>query len=128
MHPPTVYTSIIVRRISAIAAILLLLATATPVLACMNGATMSRSENSCCKAMHGHCGEMAKTGCCRTEVPDTAPQLAAASPQIHIHWLVSLCIAPVIAAPQGFLGIQHDLPATHSPPNLLTAQTTVLRI
>ena len=56
------------RRLSSIAAILLLLTAAAPVMACLTSVAMSHEESACCRAMHGQCGHMEKMGCCQTEV------------------------------------------------------------
>ena len=68
-------------------------------------------------------------GCCRTEVRTVEiPQLAATTPETDVQWI---CVAYLPSLP-----IQLHLVATtvwrmpdeHSPPGLLTAKTTVLRI
>jgi len=117
------------RRLASIVAIFLLLTAAAPVLACMTGAAMNHEESACCRAMHGQCGEMAKTGCCRTEVrTDHAPQIATTSPATSVHWV---CVAhlPLPSAPIRFASsaVWHA-PDEDSPPCLLTVKTTVLRI
>lgn len=72
------------RRLASIVALLLLLTTAAPMMACVMGTAMSYEENACCRAMRGNCDEMAKTGCCRTEVrTDKQPQMAATAPSIE---------------------------------------------
>jgi hypothetical protein len=117
------------KRFAGIVALLLLLITAAPVLACMTGSTMSHEESACCRAMHGNCGQMAKMGCCRTELrTDEHPQIATTAPSIEFHpvaidWPMPKFIA-VQTAPSFFL----DSPAEHSPPGLLVARITVLRI
>ncbi len=117
------------RRLTSILAILLLLITAAPVLACVTGAAMSHEESACCRAMHGQCGEMAKQGCCRTEVrTDNTPQIAATSPAVSVHWI---CVAhlPSLPSPARLaVPTVWHVPDEHSPPGLLTAKTTVLRI
>jgi hypothetical protein len=115
------------RRLASIVALLLLLSAAAPVLACMTDSTMSHEENACCRAMHGNCGEMAKTGCCRTELrTDEHPQIATKVPSIDIHWAVIDWLTPAVAAVQTVPSLR--APDEHSPPGLLTAKTTVLRI
>src|SRR5271170_6153164 len=105
------------RRLASIVALLLLLTTAAPVLACMTGNSMSLEESACCRAMHGNCGEMAKIGCCRTEVrTDEHPQIATTAPSIELHWAVVDWLTPAAIAPQTFPSSFLDIPAEHSPP------------
>jgi hypothetical protein len=116
-------------RLSSIVALFLLLATATPVLACMTDSTMSVAETTCCHAMHGKCGKMEKMKCCRTEIRSAGhPQIATKSASIDCHaaiigWLTSSvitdpsCTASSIAVPD-----------EHSPPGLVATRTIVLRI
>src|SRR5437016_14080750 len=76
------------RRLASIVAILLLLASGAPVMACLTNVVMSHEESACCRAMHGQCGHMQKMGCCQTEVrTDETPQIGATSPTIHIQWI-----------------------------------------
>jgi hypothetical protein len=117
------------RRLASIVTILLLLSTAAPVLACVTGSTMSREENACCRSMHGNCREMAKMGCCRTELrTDLNPQIATKTPSIDLHWAVIDWLKPHVVniqtRPSSWLGASDE----HSPPGLITARTTVLRI
>ena len=128
-HCSHVYTEESMRRFTGIIALLFLLSTTGPVLACVTGDSMSHAESACCAAMHGNCGEMAKTGCCRTEVKtDEHPQIAANAPLMDFHWTViswlTFASAPVQAIPPSLL----NTPDEHSPPGLLTAKITVLRI
>lgn len=117
------------RRFASIVAILLLLTTAAPVMACMANVVMSSEESACCRAMHGQCGHMEKMGCCRTEVrTDETPQIATASPAIDIQWV---CVAhlPTLPVPVHFIASTvRPMPDEHSPPGLLIAATSVLRI
>jgi hypothetical protein len=116
------------RRLASIVAILLLLAAAAPVMACVTSVAMSREESACCRAMHGQCGQMEKMGCCRTEVrTDETPQIAAGSPATDVQWI---CVAHVstLPTPLHLVVFVWRVPDEHSPPGLLTAQTTVLRI
>ena len=75
------------RRLASIVAILLLLAAAAPVMACMTSVVMSREESAYCRAMHGQCGGMTKMGCCRMEIrTDETPQIAPRSNDpAHFH-------------------------------------------
>jgi hypothetical protein len=120
---------IVMRRLVSIIAVLLLLTAASPVLACVTGMAMSQEESACCRSMHGQCGEMAKTGCCRTEVrTNETPQIAATSPATDVQWV---CVAhlPSLAAPARFAASTVSrVPDEHSPPGLLTTKTTILRI
>src|SRR5665213_4499920 len=117
------------RRLANTVAVLLLLITAAPVLACMTVGTMSHEESACCRAMHGNCGQMAKMGCCRTELrTDEHPQIATTAPSIEIHWVAIDWPMPEFAAVQTGPSFFLDSPAEHSPPGLLVARITVLRI
>lgn len=117
------------RRLTSIVAILLLLTAAAPVLACITGVAMTQQENACCRAMHGKCGQMPNMGCCRTEVrTEDTPQIAATSPAVSIHWI---CVAhlPSFSSPVHLVASTvWRMPNEYSPPGLLTATTTVLRI
>jgi hypothetical protein len=124
----TPYTEDVMRRLASMVAIVLLLTAVAPVLACVTDGAMSREESACCRSMHGQCGEMVKMGCCRTEVrTDQTPQLAATSSAVDVHWM---CVAQIPCAVrlQATAPISLRLPIEHSPPGLLTAKITVLRI
>jgi hypothetical protein len=90
---------------------------------------MSREESACCRTMHGQCGDMAKMGCCRTEVrADETPQIAATSPATDVQWV---CVAHLTSLPipvHFVVSAVRHAPVEYSPPGLLTARTTVLRI
>lgn len=116
------------RFISSVAFVVMLLMM-LPTLACATTVNMSRTEQDCCRQMHGQCGEMAKTGCCQVQVRDDAQPLPS-----HI---VHAPILPVIVAailhsfvmkPRVLVGYRWHLPDEHSPPGLLVASTTVLRV
>jgi len=117
------------RRLSAFLAILLLLATSAPLMACVTGSAMSAQESACCKSMHGDCGDMAQMGCCHKQIKtDAATQLAALAQLPQVHWIavafpVSLADCVVLRPRAGF-----EAPQEHSPPGLQIARTTVLRI
>ena len=119
----------LVRRLASFVAIFILLTAAAPLLACMTGKTMNQEESACCRSMHGNCGDMAKMGCCKTEVKtDQSPQLAKGTPSTHVSFAVIAWLAPVLpwvrtASPSLFRS-----PDEHSPPGILTAQISVLRI
>ncbi|MGD0446648.1 MAG: hypothetical protein ABSA39_22160 [Edaphobacter sp.] len=122
------YTEVM-RRLACLIALLLLLSAAAPVLACVTGSAMNHEENACCRAMHGNCGKMAKTGCCKTEVrTDEHPQIATRIQSIDLHWVVVNWLTPTIVAFQTSPHSLFSAPDEHSPPGLLTANTTVLRI
>jgi hypothetical protein len=117
------------KRFASIVALFLLLSAAAPVLACMTESTMSHEESACCRAMHGNCGEMAKMGCCQTGVgTDEHPQMAATAPSIEVHWVVVDRPMPESVAAQTAPFAFLDFPAEHSPPGLLVAKISVLRI
>lgn len=117
------------RRLASFVAIFILLSTAAPLLACMTGKAMNKEESACCRSMHGNCGDMAKMGCCKTEVKaDQSPQLATVGPATSVHFAVIAWLAPmlpsVLTAPPSLF----RSPDEHSPPGLLSAQVSVLRI
>ena len=117
------------RCLTSIVALLLLLSTAAPVLACVTGTAMNREEKACCREMHGNCGEMAKMGCCQTKVrTDDHPQIATAAPSVDLHWVVVDWLTPALLAVHIVPSSLPKGPTEHSPPGLLTAKTAVLRI
>jgi hypothetical protein len=123
------YTDISMRRLASIFAIFILLLTAAPLLACMTDSEMSKEESACCRAMHGKCDGMENMGCCRTAVQaDEHPQLAVSAPTIDLHLAVVGWLEPFVpevqSVPPSVLGIAD----AHSPPGLLVARITVLRI
>jgi hypothetical protein len=117
------------RRLSTIVALLLLFIAVAPALACVAGSAMSPEEAACCRSMHGQCGEMAKMGCCRTELrTDEAPQVAAIPPTSEIQWVCVAQLAPLAATPRTITPALLQAPQDFSPPGLLTTKITVLRI
>jgi hypothetical protein len=117
------------RRLASFVAILILLSAAAPLLGCMTGKPMTSEESTCCRSMNGNCGEMTKMGCCNTEVrTDQSPQLATAAPLTGVHFAVVAWLAPLLPSAQTVPLALFRSPEEHSPPGLLTAQTTVLRI
>jgi hypothetical protein len=117
------------RRFAGIVAILLLLTAAAPVMACLTSVTMNHEESACCRAMHGQCGHMEKMGCCQTEVrTDESPQIAAASPAIHVQWIFIAHLPRLVPQIHFVSSTVWHAPEEHSPPGLLTAKTAVLRI
>jgi hypothetical protein len=117
------------RRFASIVALLLLFSGAAPVVACMTMNTMNGQESACCRAMHHDCGEMAKLGCCRTEIRiDAHPQLPSASPSSELYWVVVNWLSPSAIAPEIVTASLLDTRRGHSPPGLLATEITVLRI
>jgi hypothetical protein len=123
------YTRISMRRLASILAIFILLSTAAPLLACMTDSVMSQEESVCCRAMHGKCDGMEKMGCCQTEVrTDEHPQLAASAPTLDLHLAVVDWLEPFVAESQKVPPSAHGIADAHSPPGLVIARMTVLRI
>jgi hypothetical protein len=117
------------RRLSSIVALLLLLIAVAPALACVARSAMSAEEAACCRSMHGQCGEMAKMGCCRTELrTDETPQVAAIPPASEVKWICVAQLAPLAATPNTITPALLQAPQDFPPPGLLTAKITVLRI
>lgn len=125
------------RRFAGIVAVLLLLTTAAPVLACVSGAAMSREENACCRNMHGQCGSqmanMKDMGCCRTESrTDKTPQAAATVPSsadtVALHSQLVAMSTPLAASALLKAVAYSHVPIEQAPPNLRSTRTTVLRI
>ena len=113
------------RRAAGVVAILLLLITAAPVLACVTDSAMTPEERACCRSMHGECGEMPKTGC--ESYPDFHPQLAASSSNLDLAVLVVMSMVSQFTwAPTLDLPLSR-FPDGHPPPGLLLAKTAVLR-
>lgn len=117
------------RRLLSSVAILLLLLTAAPALACVTDASMTHEERACCRAMHGDCGHMAKMGCCRTEVrADVHPQLAASGPHLQLAFFLIAWLAPKFDPVFTVDLSPYRLPNEHPPPGMLIAETAVLQI
>jgi len=117
------------RRFASVVAIFLLLAAAAPVMACLTSVAMSHEESACCRAMHGQCGQMAKMGCCQTQVrTDDSPQIAAVSPAVSVHWVCVEHLSSLLSSAYFETAIVRRVPNEHSPPGLLTTKTTILRI
>jgi hypothetical protein len=121
------------RRLASIAALLLVLTTLAPMLACVAGDAMTREKSACCKSMQAggasQCAQMAKMGCCRTEArTETTPQLATISPAIDFRPALVLSLTSVdISHPVATIA-SFQKPLEHFPPGLLTTKTAVLRI
>ena len=117
------------RRLASLFAILILLSTAAPLMACVTDRAMNQEESACCRAMHGKCDGMEQMGCCRTVVrSDEHPQLAAAAPALHVHFVVLNWFLSFLAEPPAIQPSLPRIPDAHSPPGLLITRTTVLRI
>jgi hypothetical protein len=117
------------RRLAGIFAIFILLLTAAPLLACMTDTVMSQQESACCRAMRGKCDGMEKMGCCRTEIrTDEHPQLAASTAIVDLHLTVVDRLEPFVFIPQDVPPSILRMADAHSPPGLVIARITVLRI
>jgi hypothetical protein len=117
------------RRLASILAIFILLLTAAPLLACMTDSAMSQEESACCRAMHNKCDGMEKMGCCQTELrTDEHPQVAATSPTIDLHLAVVDWLKPFVNEARNVPSSILDIADAYSPPGLVIARTTVLRI
>lgn len=115
-------------RFAGIFALLTLLFTAAPLLACMTETAMSGQETACCRAMHGQCNGMESMGCCRTSAQtDEHPQLAAAAPLVDLHLAVVDWLDDSVSAMQPVAPSLRRTDA-HAPPGQLLTKTTVLRI
>jgi hypothetical protein len=123
------YTETSMRRLASIFAIFILLLTAAPLLACMTDSVMSQEESACCRAMHGKCDGMEKMGCCRTQLrTDEHPQTAASAPIIDLHLAVVDWLEPFVSEVQNVPPSIPGMADAHSPPGLVIAKITVLRI
>lgn len=117
------------RRCSSIVAVFIMLVMMMPVLACASAPKMTRMEQDCCQQMHGKCGEMAKQGCCQIEVRNDLSQLPAHVVAAPVVPLVAIAfLYPLLVELPASVGHPWRLPNQHSPPGLLIASTTVLRI
>jgi hypothetical protein len=118
-----------VRRLATFVALILLLSGSAPILACMTGESMSASESACCRSMHGDCGDMAKTGCCRVEArSDDQPQTAASGPSVESPAIVAAPVwAPVAFRLAPAVSVL-KMPDEHSPPGLIVVRISNLRI
>lgn len=123
------YTDGSMCRIASVLAILILLLTAAPLQACMTGDVMSQEESACCRAMHGKCDGMEQMGCCRTEVrTEQHPQFAASAPVVDLHFTVVDWLEPFVIAAEKVPASAFGITDAHSPPGLVIARITVLRI
>lgn len=117
------------RRFASIVCLLLLLTAASPAMVCATGRPMRGAETSCCEAMHGKCGAMAKTGCCRTDIRTTSPQAAAQSPAVGIQWINAIHSVPALRATTATEPTRISISASkHPPPEGPPPCNSILRI
>jgi hypothetical protein len=117
------------RRFTSTAAVFVMLLMMLPVLACAADPSMSRMERNCCEQMHGQCGDMTTQGCCRVEVHTDLSQMP--SPMTIAPALPAALVAivyPRMMDVRAARGYRWRVPDEHSPPGLLIASSTVLRI
>jgi hypothetical protein len=118
-----------VRRLSTSIAVLVMFLMMLPALACAATSAMSPVERDCCRQMHGRCGDMVKQGCCQVQVQTDVNQLPS---QMTVAPVLRIVIETIdypratVFSPAGGYGWR--LPDEHSPPGLLIASSTVLRI
>lgn len=123
------YLKEMIRRLASIVALILLLSSAAPVLACVTGSAMSHAESACCRAMHGQCGAMEQQGCCRTEIrTDNAPQFAVAEAGVSVQWVCVAYLPMVVTEERVGLARVWVAPDDESPPGDVSGRTTVLQI
>lgn len=119
----------IVRRFTAIAALLLMLVMTLPALACTAMPARNRTERDCCQQMDGRCAGAVKQACCKIEVRNDLNQLPMHSVNVPVLLLATLAMLyPVLVQLPASAGYLWHRPSEHSPPGLLIASTTVLRI
>jgi hypothetical protein len=116
-------------RLASFVAILLLLSTAAPVMACVTGSAMNREEKACCRSMNGNCPEMAKMGCCQTKVrTDDHPQLATSAPVSVVQRAAMVAHTSSQVTVHAITLFPSRIPEEHSPPGPPAANITILRI
>lgn len=117
------------RRLTTFVAVFVMLLMMLPVLACATTQTTSQMEQDCCRQMHGKCGDMAKQGCCRVEVRSDLKQLPTRALTVPVPPVATVAILyPAFLELPASTGYLWHSPDEHSPPGLLIASTTVLRI
>jgi hypothetical protein len=117
------------RRLSTFIAILILLSTAAPLMACLTSTAMTQEESACCRSMHNNCGDMAAMGCCQKQIKtDNAAQPATAALAPAVQWSIVALPAPITDVARLIPRAQFQTPDEHSPPGLRIAKTTILRI
>jgi hypothetical protein len=118
-----------VRRLTSTIAVFVMVLMMLPVLACSATSNMSRTERDCCEQMQGKCGDMVRQGCCQVDVHTDLTQLPSQTtiaPVLPVA-LVAIIYPRVIELPLT-RGYRWRVPDEHSPPGLLIASSTVLRI
>lgn len=115
------------RRFVGIVAILLLLPAAAPVSACVMGmAAMGHEQSACCPAMHQQCGQLQRQECCRPVVSaEPVAQMAIDPAVFRVHCVAALMAEQPVAS--GVAALSHAY-WVDSPPGIVFAQTTILRI
>jgi hypothetical protein len=117
------------RRFASIVALFVLFSAALPMMACITASAMSPQEKACCHTMQDNCGQMLKQGCCRTEIQiNEHPQAATNSSSMDLHWAVIDWLKPALVTAGTSPALQLSAPDEYSPPGLLTAKISVLRI
>jgi len=113
----------------SLVAVVLLLAVASPVFACVTQLMMTPAEKACCHRMHGHCEEMMGPCCCvvhqRGDLSQ-APAARAEAPQL----VFQAVEVPVAFYARAWRGKELEAAkGSERPPPLLThLSTIVLRI
>ena len=118
-----------VRRLTSTVAVFVMVLMMLPVLACSATSQQSRMERDCCKQMHGKCGDMANQGCCLVEVHTDLTQLPSqmtVAPVLPVAFVA--IVYPRMVRLSAADGYRWQVPDEHSPPGLLIARSTVLRI
>jgi len=117
------------RRLGSVVAVFLLVVFAAPLLACVVGSPMTHEESACCRAMHGHCGDLAMTACCPSNThTHQHDQLVTLAPIIHVDSSIAGWLDSALGAARSTPPALLRMPDDHSPPGLLTAETVLLRI
>jgi len=116
------------RRLTSFVAVLLMLVTASPMMACVSALSMTPAEKACCAAMQGHCEQMPGHSCCQAHVRNDFSQSPAQQSDLsQIHFPVAAIVpdvAPLLSDKAVFSASDTDRP----PPLLRHIATTVLRI
>ena len=118
------------RRFGSAVAVVLILTMMAPALACAAGRAMGSSERACCKSMHGHCGDMAGQGCCQPELRSdvSQPPVPVTSTPLALPVVLVAVVYPPSPRLYAAEGYRRSFLRDHSPPGLLIADSTVLRI
>lgn len=107
---------------------LLILWTASPVLACLPSQGMTEAEMACCKKMAGDCQMGAgQHPCCKTSMGHVAPVAKVEQPLSQVHPL--LVAVPLTAMPQPAKTVDRTFTSQLGlPPPAPPGLTSVLRI